>query len=70
MTMRPLVVEVAASGALHDSLRARELDVGINSFGQRKVCTADQQEAKFGLSDLLEKCGVLASCDRNLDAIV
>ena len=42
----PPVAEVAMVGALHDRLRARQLDVVAESVSHRKIRGADQQEAE------------------------
>lgn len=59
------VPEVAVAGALHDGLRARELDVGIKSLGRREVGTADQQEAKLRFTQFLVELSV--ATPRNVD---
>ena len=54
---------------LHDGLGARELDVGIKSFGEEKVGTADQQETKLGLAQFLVKLGVPTPVDIDLERV-
>src|SRR6266567_7883741 len=55
------VAEVAMIGALHDGLRARELDVGAEPFRGRKIGGADQEKAELRLAQRLVELGVGAS---------
>src|SRR5216684_4501700 len=65
-----LVAKVAVAGALHDGLRARELDVRTKSLGQREVRTADQQESELRLTQLLVELGVSASRNIELEGVL
>ena len=47
---RPPEAKVAMGSALHDRLRARELDIRIKSVGDSEVGGADQEEAEFRLA--------------------
>jgi hypothetical protein len=46
----PPVSEIAMGRALHDGLRARELDLAAKSSGRIEVRAADQQEAELRLT--------------------
>src|SRR5215831_18181100 len=60
------VAKVAVACALHDGLRARQLYVGVKTFGKREVLTADQQESKLRLAQLLVEMCVPTSSDIDL----
>jgi len=60
------VAKIAVARALHDGLCARQLYVGIKTFGKREVLAADQQESKLRLAQLFVEFCVPTSSDIDL----
>src|SRR5690349_18179901 len=66
----PPVTEIAVAGALHDGLRAGELDAAAKAIGDGEVGRAHQQEAQLGLAERLVELGVAAARDIQGEGVV
>src|SRR5262245_40116748 len=64
-----LVSEITVTRALHDCLRARELNVGTEALSHRKVRTAHQQESQLGRAELIVELRVATPGDVYLEGI-
>ena len=67
---QPLIAKVTVTGALHDRLGARKLDVRPEALGHCEVGTADQQKSKLRLAECLVELRVSTSPDLDVAVIL